>query len=161
MAEPTTDISTQIQESLKDTPYACKTLTKLSGGTANFVFRGILAVPLADGSKTVVAKHTPPYVASNPGFKLTDERCVCLSFNCISSVGENLHLSRSMRRRYYPLYTVYRHPYTAVSKCRHLSFMSFSLKHIPKSTPTFQLPHQRISKLIVSPTATHSLNRNL
>ncbi|KAE8450869.1 hypothetical protein EG329_005309 [Mollisiaceae sp. DMI_Dod_QoI] len=76
MATETQDeISKKVQESLKDSLYACSTLTKLSGGTANFVYRGALTTPLSDGTKTVVIKHTEAYVASNPDFKLTDSRC--------------------------------------------------------------------------------------
>jgi hypothetical protein len=78
MASETPDeISQKVQESLKDGPYACSSLAKLSGGTANFVYRGTLVTLLKDGEKTVVIKHTEGYVASNPNFKLTDTRCVC------------------------------------------------------------------------------------
>jgi hypothetical protein len=70
------DILTKVQESLADGLYACSSLEKLSGGTANFVFRGTLCVPLGDGAETIVIKHTEPYVASNPAFKLTFTRCV-------------------------------------------------------------------------------------
>jgi hypothetical protein len=66
----------QVQTSLKDGPYACSSLAKLAGGTANFVYRGVLSNPLEDASKTVVIKYTPPYVAVNPTFKLTETRCV-------------------------------------------------------------------------------------
>jgi hypothetical protein len=77
MAQETPDeVSQKVQESLKDTPYACTSLVKLSGGTANFVYRGTLVTPLEDGSKTIVIKHTEPYVASNINFKLTATRCV-------------------------------------------------------------------------------------
>jgi hypothetical protein len=70
------DISVKVKESLRDTPYACTALTKLSGGTANFVYRGILKTPLEDGTETVVIKHTEGYVASNPEFKITSTRSV-------------------------------------------------------------------------------------
>jgi hypothetical protein len=66
----------QVQESLSNGPYACASLTKLSGGTANFVYRGTLITPLHDGTKTIVIKHTEPYVALSPDFKLTSTRCV-------------------------------------------------------------------------------------
>jgi hypothetical protein len=87
MALETADkVLQKVQESLKDGPYACGSLVKLSGGTANFVYRGILETPLEDGSKTVVIKHTESYVASNPNFKLTTTRCVspllCQEFLC-------------------------------------------------------------------------------
>ena len=71
------DVSSKLLDSLKDSIYACRSLEKQSGGTANYVFRGILAKPLElDGCNTVVIKHTPPYVAAHPNFKLTATRCV-------------------------------------------------------------------------------------
>lgn len=80
MAQETADeICKKVQQNLKDSPYACSSLVALSGGTANFVYRGTLVTPLADGSKTVVIKHTEPYIASNFDFKLTTTRCVSLS----------------------------------------------------------------------------------
>ncbi|KAL5328925.1 hypothetical protein ACEPPN_002434 [Leptodophora sp. 'Broadleaf-Isolate-01'] len=69
------EMKTKVENSLKDGPYACTSLEKLSGGTANFVYRGTLATPLSDGTKTVVIKHTEGYVAQSPGFKLTTTRC--------------------------------------------------------------------------------------
>lgn len=66
----------KVQESLSLGPHACASLTQLSGGTANFVYRGTLIQPLQDGTTTIVIKHTEPYVASNPNFKLTSTRCV-------------------------------------------------------------------------------------
>jgi hypothetical protein len=83
MATPTTTVddalSIKIHESLKSLKsgqYVCSSLDKLSGGTANFVYRGTLATPLEDGSRTIVVKHTEGFVASNPDFKLTSTRCV-------------------------------------------------------------------------------------
>jgi len=69
-------ISAKVQQSLKDGPYACTSLAALTGGTANFIYRGELLKPLEDGSKTVVIKHTEGFVASNPNFKITATRCV-------------------------------------------------------------------------------------
>ncbi|KAI5238886.1 hypothetical protein E4T43_07106 [Aureobasidium subglaciale] len=69
------EISLKVQEWLRDGPYACTSLDGLSGGTANFVYRGTLVAPLQDGSKTVVIKHTEGYVAQSPNFKLTTTRC--------------------------------------------------------------------------------------
>jgi hypothetical protein len=81
MAQETADeVLQNVRESLRDSPYACTSLVKLSGGTANFVYRGALETPLEDGSKTIVIKHTEPYVASNPKFKLTATRCVSSSY---------------------------------------------------------------------------------
>ncbi|KAE8351662.1 kinase-like domain-containing protein [Aspergillus coremiiformis] len=65
-----------ILSELSTSPYACSSVEQLTGGTANFVFRGTLLHPLPDGAKTVVIKHTENYVASNRDFKLSAERCV-------------------------------------------------------------------------------------
>lgn len=85
MAADSEDILLRIKQSLEGGPYECTTLEKLTGGTANFVYRGALTKPLDDGSKTVVVKHTESYVASHPNFKLASNRCVSLwmrdSFN--------------------------------------------------------------------------------
>ena len=77
--DPTNEILNRVDESLKGGPYECIPLEKLSGGTANFVYRGILKTPLKDGTKSVVIKHTEEYVASNKNFKLTSTRCVSFS----------------------------------------------------------------------------------
>ncbi len=76
-AESSETILSIIQESLKGGIYECISLEELSGGTANFVYRGVLKKPLADGSKTVVVKHTEGYVASSRQFHLTAARAVC------------------------------------------------------------------------------------
>ncbi|KAI9924545.1 hypothetical protein ASPWEDRAFT_28307 [Aspergillus wentii DTO 134E9] len=70
------NISTEISQEISQTPYACSSLTHLSGGTANFVYRGILTHPLQDGTTTVIIKHGKDYIASNQDFKLPTERCV-------------------------------------------------------------------------------------
>lgn len=69
------DTIAQIEETLKDGPHACRELERLSGGTANYVFRGTLQKPSSDGPHTVIVKYTPPYVANFPSFALTDTRC--------------------------------------------------------------------------------------
>ncbi|KAH1419427.1 hypothetical protein KXX32_008763 [Aspergillus fumigatus] len=69
------DISTLVSQELSKTPYECSSLTRLSGGTANFVYRGVLARPLQDGTKTIIIKHGEEFVASNRDFKLTTDRC--------------------------------------------------------------------------------------
>ncbi|KAI6715787.1 hypothetical protein B2J93_1148 [Marssonina coronariae] len=74
-SERSDEILLEVQESLGDGPFACTSLTRLSGGTANFVYRGILTVPLPDGSETVVIKHSEGYVAQTPSFKITTTRC--------------------------------------------------------------------------------------
>ncbi|KAL6879291.1 kinase-like domain-containing protein [Trichoderma novae-zelandiae] len=68
-------LSHQILDQLAQTPYACSTLTKLSGGTANFLYRGVLLQPLED-AQTVVIKHSTGFAAVNRGFPLDVSRCV-------------------------------------------------------------------------------------
>lgn len=80
-------VSVKVQESLKNTPYECSSLIALSGGTANYIYRGDLLRSLEDGSKTVVIKHTEGFVASNPNFKITATRCVS-----VLSIQKNLKL---------------------------------------------------------------------
>ncbi|KAM0523079.1 hypothetical protein ACHAPE_001571 [Trichoderma viride] len=71
----------QILKELAHTAYACSNLTKLSGGTANFLYRGTLLKPL-DGdadtkaAQTVVVKHSTSYVAVNRNFPLDVTRCL-------------------------------------------------------------------------------------
>ncbi|KAL3469765.1 kinase-like domain-containing protein [Aspergillus californicus] len=74
MADP--EIKAAVANELSSTPFACTELTQLSGGTANFVYRGVLSQPLADGTTTVIVKHTKDYVASNRAFKLDAKRCL-------------------------------------------------------------------------------------
>lgn len=76
----TDNMSTLILKELSKTPYVCSSLTRLTGGTGNFVFRGVLSQPLQDGTKTVIIKHAEDYVASNPDFPLSTTRCVSIKF---------------------------------------------------------------------------------
>jgi hypothetical protein len=59
-----------IVHQLSQTPYACPSLEILSGGTANFLFRGVLVQPLPDGTRTIVVKHSRDFVSANRNFKL-------------------------------------------------------------------------------------------
>ncbi|KAL5338442.1 kinase-like domain-containing protein [Aspergillus crustosus] len=70
------EVQEAVAQELSNTPYACSSLTQLSGGTANFVYRGVLSQPLPDGTTTVILKHTKDYVASNKDFKLSAKRCL-------------------------------------------------------------------------------------
>jgi hypothetical protein len=69
-----------ILHQLSQTPYACPSLEILSGGTANFLFRGVLVQPLPDGTRTIVVKHSRGFVSANRNFKLDISRCVRFSF---------------------------------------------------------------------------------
>jgi hypothetical protein len=63
----------QISQSLLPTSFACSSLSRLSGGTANFVYRGTLS----GSTKSIIIKHTKGHSASNPNFKIDSKRCVC------------------------------------------------------------------------------------
>ncbi|OJJ50729.1 hypothetical protein ASPZODRAFT_148165 [Penicilliopsis zonata CBS 506.65] len=65
-------IRDEIAHELTATPFACSSLIKLSGGTANFVYRGVLA---EQPDKSVVVKHTKDYAASNTALRLDAARC--------------------------------------------------------------------------------------
>ncbi|KAJ5640644.1 Aminoglycoside phosphotransferase [Penicillium herquei] len=59
-----------ISQQLESTPYACSSLTRLSGGTANFIYRGTLS----GSHDSIIIKHSKDHVASNPNFKLDTQR---------------------------------------------------------------------------------------
>ncbi|KAJ5986641.1 hypothetical protein N7451_011006 [Penicillium sp. IBT 35674x] len=65
------EVRDQIAQELSQTPFACSSLTRLSGGTANFVYRGTPA----STPDSIIIKHTKSYVASNLSFKLDPKRC--------------------------------------------------------------------------------------
>ncbi|KUL83778.1 hypothetical protein ZTR_08634 [Talaromyces verruculosus] len=75
------EIEASLLSELADTKYACSSLMRLNGGTANFVYRGVLTKPESIGSTkqekpNVIIKHTTDFVALNREFKLDGERCV-------------------------------------------------------------------------------------
>ncbi|KAL4821565.1 kinase-like domain-containing protein [Aspergillus spinulosporus] len=70
------EIKEAVASELSNSPFACSSLTQLSGGTANFVYRGVLSRPLPNGTTTVIVKHAEDYLASNSEFKLTAKRCL-------------------------------------------------------------------------------------
>ncbi|KAJ5112369.1 hypothetical protein N7532_000414 [Penicillium argentinense] len=61
----------QIAQQLSRTSFHCSTLTRLSGGTANFVYRGTLS----GTSDSIIVKHTKDHVASKPSLKIDNKRC--------------------------------------------------------------------------------------
>ncbi|KAK0637308.1 kinase-like domain-containing protein [Bombardia bombarda] len=65
----------EIQRELSNTKYACSVLEPLSGGTVNYIFKGLLTQPLEDGTTEIAIKHGEGFIASNPGFELTTARC--------------------------------------------------------------------------------------
>lgn len=66
------DCHDQIFQLLQQTSFPCSSLKKLSGGTANFVYRGTLSVT----AESIIVKHTKDHSASNPNFKIDSNRCV-------------------------------------------------------------------------------------
>jgi hypothetical protein len=74
--ESANDISARVRHELDGTPYACSSLTPLTGGTCNFIYHGILEQSLSEATEEILVKHGEGYVASHPGFKLTTSRCV-------------------------------------------------------------------------------------
>lgn len=66
------EIREEIFQELLQTQFACSSLVRLSGGTANFVYRG----QLASTNDSIIIKHTKDYLASNASFKLHITRCV-------------------------------------------------------------------------------------
>ena len=74
-------LAQQILNQLAQTEYACSALTKLRGGTANFLYRGLLLQPLegeadTEAAQTVVIKRSTGYAAVNRDFPLDVSRCV-------------------------------------------------------------------------------------
>jgi hypothetical protein len=77
MAHPqSSKLSEGILQELSSTQYACSSLEPLSGGTANFIFKGTLTSPLPDGTSVVAVKHGESFIASMPDFQLPPSRCV-------------------------------------------------------------------------------------
>lgn len=90
MASPAEDekaaIQTRILHSLSKTQYACTSLKELTGGTANFAYRGVLTRPLDVPSPaarspgndqedwrpvtSIIVKHSTDYAAINRDFPL-------------------------------------------------------------------------------------------
>ncbi|KAK3333874.1 kinase-like domain-containing protein [Cercophora scortea] len=70
-----TQVSQHVQAELDNTRYACSSLEVLTGGTANFIFKGLLTEPLDDGTQEIAIKHGKGFVATQPGFQLTTDRC--------------------------------------------------------------------------------------
>jgi hypothetical protein len=78
-------LAAKVQGELHETEFACSNLQVLSGGTANFLWRGTLDRPVSDTTEAfVVVKHGEDHVATNPGFKLTTVRCVSVHPNYVT-----------------------------------------------------------------------------
>ncbi|TVY43400.1 hypothetical protein LOCC1_G003933 [Lachnellula occidentalis] len=97
LSQPEKDqLIAQISLELSKTPFACKSLTQLTNGTTNFVFRAVLTHPLpldaldggagnaestttaaaATSTKTVIIKHSTAFAALNKDLPIDVSRCV-------------------------------------------------------------------------------------
>ncbi|KAI0123196.1 kinase-like domain-containing protein [Xylariales sp. AK1849] len=83
------ELRAQILHKLSGTLYACSSLTQLTNGTTNFVFRGTLIQPLpphlqddltggtaTSTIRTVIVKHATAFAALNKDFPIDLSRCV-------------------------------------------------------------------------------------
>ncbi|KAJ8133399.1 hypothetical protein O1611_g217 [Lasiodiplodia mahajangana] len=75
------ELTHKLLDQLSQTQYACSAVTKLSGGTANFVYRGELLQPLRGHTdlvspNTVVIKLSTSFAAVNRDFPLDITRCI-------------------------------------------------------------------------------------
>ncbi|KAF5001411.1 hypothetical protein FDECE_10940 [Fusarium decemcellulare] len=69
------EIRDKVKRALRGTPFAASALTKLSGGTANFMYHATLENSSQEHPDGVVVKQGEAYVATNPAFPLTTSRC--------------------------------------------------------------------------------------
>ncbi|RSL91619.1 hypothetical protein CDV31_015432 [Fusarium ambrosium] len=69
------DVDAKVQSALKGTQFEPSTLTKLSGGSVNWIYLAKLSTPLDDGTTEVLVKHGEPWMASKPEFPLAMLRC--------------------------------------------------------------------------------------
>ncbi|PYH99738.1 hypothetical protein BO71DRAFT_279679, partial [Aspergillus ellipticus CBS 707.79] len=65
-----------ILSSLSETPYACGSLTRLSGGNVNFIYRGTLTKPFENGCSSVILKHSEERAAHVPDLDIPLIRCI-------------------------------------------------------------------------------------
>jgi 5-methylthioribose kinase len=69
-------IAKDIQQALKKTRWKLSKLERLSGGNANFTYRGWLKKPDKDSYDTIIIKHAEPYVALSKEWKIDVGRAV-------------------------------------------------------------------------------------
>lgn len=79
LPENIAQIAAEIKEELGGTDFKCNYLIPLSGGNANYVFRGKLATPFgseSDATDEVLVKHGEAYLSRDLSFELPTSRCV-------------------------------------------------------------------------------------
>ncbi|KAK0733080.1 kinase-like domain-containing protein [Lasiosphaeria miniovina] len=81
------EISSLLIQELAQTEFQCDELHPRSGGHANYVFRGRLTTPLADGTSEVLIKHGEGYQSTNRAFELPTSRCTIESA-CLSALQD-------------------------------------------------------------------------
>ncbi|CAM1508891.1 Fc.00g026300.m01.CDS01 [Cosmosporella sp. VM-42] len=75
------EIVAQILQDLSQTSFACTSLTPVSGGTVNFVFRGILTRHFPSRNetsmvKTIIIKHARNHLSGNKNYAIDASRCI-------------------------------------------------------------------------------------
>jgi len=137
---------TQISQQLSETEYAVSSLTKLTGGTVNFVFRGILTRSsyIEDRKlESVIFKHSRSHLSTNNKLLLDISRSVGpsdLSFAVTFVSNANEFLLRTLSN------TFSRHSMTSRSSVQeklyrwtHLNSTCGSASTISKSCKTYQM----------------------
>ncbi|KAI0016956.1 kinase-like domain-containing protein [Xylariomycetidae sp. FL0641] len=81
------EITLNVLDSLRNTPYSVSELEPLSGGTANFIYLAELQKPLEDGTKEVIVKHSEDFIANHPSFKLTQDRSR-IEVECLKALSQ-------------------------------------------------------------------------
>ncbi|KAM7194682.1 Protein kinase-like domain containing protein [Naviculisporaceae sp. PSN 640] len=90
MAPDMATIAANIKSELHETPYRCTSLDPLSGGNANFVFRGNLDPEVGwFPFEEVLIKHGEPFVRSDTSFSLPTSRCK-VEATILATLGEEL-----------------------------------------------------------------------
>ncbi|KAF5974921.1 phosphotransferase enzyme family [Fusarium coicis] len=69
------DIGSKVRKALEGTKFEVSKLKKITGGSANWIYKAKLVKPLDNGENEVLIKHGEPYMASKPEFALPPLRC--------------------------------------------------------------------------------------
>ncbi|KAJ5757275.1 uncharacterized protein N7511_007457 [Penicillium nucicola] len=67
---------TDILQILSDTPYACSTIQRLSGGVVNATYHGVLSRPLTDGSSEIIVKVSEDFASLSAPIELPASRSI-------------------------------------------------------------------------------------